>query len=434
MAWYRCGMNGTYRATTVSRSGAICNYVANVGGVPLSRFIANITATQSGSGTPSPTNPRTINGVDSVSVVNTPDNDWDELWSIDSGFKGTVNFNQYVGNYTGNKSTVTSLGNNEYKTTSDGTATYFGFTLRQSASVAFNSIADHIYFFSCNITDISIANLNKIRTGNTISIDLGTTTGKKAGIAKASGTGYLYFIATLTGTSSTSDYFTAKDANLIDLTQMFGSTIANYIYSLEQNTEGAGVAFFRNLYPDNYYAYTAGTTELVGGDDKETATTALPTTCYGGTLNVGTGVLTVIKGIKDMGDISWTYSSDNGVFYSGKNTDIKVNDTDTICSSYLFDGSKNASLLATIASELNNYEMAMFSSEGQQGNIVVKDTNYTDPTAFATAMTGQKIVYTLATPQTYQLTPAQLTQLLGENNVWCDSGDSEVDFFKIIRT
>ena len=46
---------------------------------------------------------------------------------------------------------------------------------------------------------------------------------------------------------------------LIDLTQMFGSTIADYIYTLEQNTAGSGVAFFRNLFPKPYYAYDAGT-------------------------------------------------------------------------------------------------------------------------------------------------------------------------------
>lgn len=46
--------------------------------------------------------------------------------------------------------------------------------------------------------------------------------------------------------------------NFIDLTQMFGSTIADYIYSLEQGNEGAGVAWFRALFPNPYYAYNSG--------------------------------------------------------------------------------------------------------------------------------------------------------------------------------
>ena len=42
-----------------------------------------------------------------------------------------------------------------------------------------------------------------------------------------------------------------------DLTQMFGSEIADYIYSLEQGQSGAGVAWFKRYFPKSYYPYTA---------------------------------------------------------------------------------------------------------------------------------------------------------------------------------
>lgn len=45
---------------------------------------------------------------------------------------------------------------------------------------------------------------------------------------------------------------------LFDLTQMFGSTIADYIYSIEQATAGAGVAWFKKLFQKDYYPYNAG--------------------------------------------------------------------------------------------------------------------------------------------------------------------------------
>ena len=45
---------------------------------------------------------------------------------------------------------------------------------------------------------------------------------------------------------------------IIDLTQMFGSDIADYIYSLEQSQAGAGVAWFKKLFPKDYYEYNAG--------------------------------------------------------------------------------------------------------------------------------------------------------------------------------
>ena len=57
---------------------------------------------------------------------------------------------------------------------------------------------------------------------------------------------------------SDSSNLTFESLNVIDLTQMFGTTIADYIYSLEQANAGDGVAFFRKLFPKNYYPYTAG--------------------------------------------------------------------------------------------------------------------------------------------------------------------------------
>ena len=57
---------------------------------------------------------------------------------------------------------------------------------------------------------------------------------------------------------SEGDSYIAKNFMLCDLTQMFGSTIADYIYSLEQATTGAGVAWFKKLFQKDYYPYNAG--------------------------------------------------------------------------------------------------------------------------------------------------------------------------------
>ena len=40
-----------------------------------------------------------------------------------------------------------------------------------------------------------------------------------------------------------------------------------------------------------------------------------------------------------------------------------------------------------------------------------------------TPTTGAQVVYPLATPQTYQLDPVNIQPLLGENNIWADTGD-----------
>lgn len=51
--------------------------------------------------------------------------------------------------------------------------------------------------------------------------------------------------------------FYISKVNIIDLTQMFGTQIANYIYSLEQANAGSGVAWVKQFLPKDYYPYTA---------------------------------------------------------------------------------------------------------------------------------------------------------------------------------
>lgn len=54
------------------------------------------------------------------------------------------------------------------------------------------------------------------------------------------------------------DEVKVKNVIVIDLTQMLGSTIADYIYSLETAQAGAGVSFFKALFDKDYYPYNAG--------------------------------------------------------------------------------------------------------------------------------------------------------------------------------
>ena len=82
-------------------------------------------------------------------------------------------------------------------------------------------------------------------------------------IVNATSTGRVYF--QLYSTSNTVYQIKDGSFNVIDLTQMFGSTIADYIYSLEQSQAGAGVAWFKKLFPKDYYPYNTGELLSVGG-------------------------------------------------------------------------------------------------------------------------------------------------------------------------
>ena len=48
--------------------------------------------------------------------------------------------------------------------------------------------------------------------------------------------------------------------------------------------------------------------------------------------------------------------------------------------------------------------------------------------AGTTPTTGAQVVYELATPLTYNLTPQEITSLLGQNNIWADCGDTSVTY------
>lgn len=60
--------------------------------------------------------------------------------------------------------------------------------------------------------------------------------------------------------ATTADTANVKDIVLCDLTLMFGSTIADYAYSLEQATAGSGIAWLKSqgFFGKDYYAYNAG--------------------------------------------------------------------------------------------------------------------------------------------------------------------------------
>lgn len=162
-----------------------------------------------------------------------------------------------------------------------------------------------------------------------------------------------------------------------------------------------------------YPMLTIGTTEPTTyiAPQTETHTTSLGRTVYGGTLDVVSGVLTVDKEIVDLGSLTWTrnttdysypYFYTNGIsgYTAGK----------LVCSCYKYASGGKASL--------TDGTISYYSATSTR--IAVRNDSYTDATAFKTAMSGQTVVYPLATPQTYQLTPMQISLLLGENHVWSD--------------
>ena len=151
-------------------------------------------------------------------------------------------------------------------------------------------------------------------------------------------------------------------------------------------------------------------------------------TRYGGTLDVGTGVLTVDWAIVDMGTLNWemsaTASSIGGaVFY----TQIS-----TIGMAKRYRNTPNTMLSSVFATAptarwfiVDMPDNEVFSNET---SVFVSASQYSDASAFKSAMSGVQLAYELANLITVQLTANEISTLLGQNNIWSDVGDVDVTY------
>ena len=335
----------------------------------------------------------------------------------DPKYGGTIEWNQLMkANASGGASGVSAMFNiTTGELTLDGTASAVAYIRFLTESVT-----DHVYYVNDGGLRSSYPGEAFIYNDNGGVIALTGTTIGKATSNKA-------FYARANSGVTFSNY-TCKPI-IIDLTQMFGSTIADYIYALETANAGAGVAWFRNLFPKDYYPYNAGEqtcVSAVNGDPywkKDIDWTTSAGTVYGGTLDVVTGVLTVDRAIVDLGTLTWNYNASWGgypAFYcSAAPTGIKTPSvvggalTGALCSQYIE---------VTRNYLFSHNETAFYVPN--DGKISIRDTRYTSASDFQSAMNGVQLCYTLATPITYQLTATQVELLIGQNNVWSDSNES----------
>ena len=191
--------------------------------------------------------------------------------------------------------------------------------------------------------------------------------------------------------------------NIFDLTQMFGSTIADYIYSIEQATAGAGVEWFKKLFPDDYYPYSEPTiissqtdrVDVARADSSITQqiTTGFPVLNSAGSvydyIDIDNGKLHRRVGVVDLGTLPWSYNSTyeyfrcefNGALYPSNNSII----ANIICNKYVASASDSVPSLSSGHIGLN-----------ASGILWVKDLDYTDATAFKAAMSGVMLYYELA--------------------------------------
>lgn len=174
---------------------------------------------------------------------------------------GTVAWNQLVQNGNFASTSGWSSEGGASLSVNNNTCTITGSSSNSGIYQQFNFSSNHKVLITAEVKNATENNTTIIRFGgNNVASITGTTNWTKATI--------------IYNTSSSTNYYTirvgeqtaqARNCMLIDLTQVFGSTIADYIYSLEQATAGSGIAWLKSygFLTKDYYAYDSGELQSV---------------------------------------------------------------------------------------------------------------------------------------------------------------------------
>ena len=152
-------------------------------------------------------------------------------------------------------------------------------------------------------------------------------------------------------------------------------------------------------------------------------------TIYGGYVDVVKGVVVAEWANVDLGTLSWNYNSTGKVFVSSAiNTKSNTgfgNKPNLLCPIYWT--TESNSFYGWSFIEGDKWISLLYDAPW----VIVRDYAYNgDVTAFKTAMSGISIVFALATPITYALTPQIIKSLRGANNMWSTgNGDTTITYW-----
>ena len=413
---------------------------------------------QEGTGDPSPSNVRPIRGHSGVTVYDSPTQNAEdgESYSVDFNvsltptstdttpylFKavgdvygdrledkivgGTVAWNQYVNGYSGIDTTHTTSGGVVTITPTSSSNRFVAEENRDYISV----VNGHKYLATVEIKSDGEHNVGfqNYRIDGVKKTNSATWT-QLSIIVNATSTDRVYF--QLYSPSNTVYQIKDGSFNVIDLTQMFGTTIADYIYSLEQSQAGAGVAWFKKLFPNDYYAYNAGEllsveglsahvmrdadNNVIGNYPLDSSLTlrgipkldASNNLYYDGDEYTSDGKVKRKYGVVDLGTLDWIY--ENNSFRTadlyGMVKNYESSQVPNVLTAKYTPVSYSADWINGIVS---------FTHGSGTRKLVICDSAYTDGASFKAAMSGVMLVYELATPTTETATPYTNPQIVSK--------------------
>lgn len=355
-----------------SESGNICNITDGANNLPFKSIICGIKPRQSGSGDPSPTNVRSINGWLGTTLTRTG--------------KNTLKFPATA--YSEQRCTYTKTDNT---VSVDATGTF------ARASFAIPVKTGETYTFSC----------------------IGSGTGDNNAI-------YLRGLDPWSATAASGNYGTPRVSTNTPVNITF-TAISDVLYvGCYVTTSGTtGNMTLTNVQLElgsnatTYEAYRGTNYDVYWGDSAGTV--------YGGTLDITTGVLTVDTQYFVMDgttrQVTYTTTASGYRLFLGLAPSPSIVGAGTTAKPYLSD----QFIMKYTALPGQAY---MSGANGQQITMYFIDQtidNLDDANAWL-AENQPKFVVALANPTTYQLTPTQINTFLGVNNLWCDTGETSAEY------
>jgi len=140
-------------------------------------------------------------------------------------------------------------------------------------------------------------------------------------------------------------------------------------------------------------------------------------TVYGGYVDLVSGVLTVTHKSVDLSSLTWVVT---GEYYRARTPSgcmREIGGVDILSSHFVKYPNVGKPCIRV---NDRNYSATDWTVVYNSGAESLED--------FQTLISGATLVYPLEMPLIYQLSKNAITSLLGQNNVWCDAGDIEVDY------
>lgn len=231
---------------------------------------------------------------------------------------------------------------------------------------------------------------------------------------------------------------------ICDLTEMFGSTVADRLYAMETASQGSAIAILKGMFPNDTYPYTAtpslesvsglSSHQMKDGNGNVIAEYPLDSSLtlrgvaviddnnnikFDGDTYAPDGTVTRKYGIVDLGTLTYSKSSivTNGfVATAGMPSDFPIAPSTQAVPKWI--NGKGYTVVSNASLESDSVDKAMgWRISGSNKGVIIKDSTYAsyytnnDMASFKSAMSGIYLVYEKTAPTTETAEPYESLQI-----------------------